>query len=648
MIRKKKLNIIKYFPMIFENRIMRAARFPWFPALLLAAAFLHIPSAVMSQSAVKEDIPEEIVRRVDPSVVAIQHKRTAGSGFVVTADGYIISNGHVVKGDDKENPMRAEEGITVILNDERKYSAKVIGFCMDPDVALLKIEPDEPLHPVEFADTRGAQIGQHCFAVGTPVGLKRTFTSGILSNVDRTDLGTFTTVFQTDAAINPGNSGGPLFDREGRVLGVNTYASRGSNNLGFTIPSHVVKVLREHLKRYGCFRRCDIPFFFVCELYDELALALGVERGLLLAYVMEDTPAAAAGMQRGDVIVALDGQPCSARTRAELMEFGWDFAIREPGTQVELTILRSEANNPGNFSRKVITTQMEIDEPRPALGRFPGEDLTLFYDALGLGYKRILRLHRVYYGLSDQLGVLVSNVEANGAAGKADLVPGMVITHVNGKATDDINAFQRVLEKALARRKRFIDLEVRHGRNSFKTALAPYYDMKECDLLLVVPEGGVNELELIVRELTADGASIIVATADGNCNFVDSAMRVVKLADVQGAEFDLLLMVDGRKASDLQSDRELRRVVRESYGAGAVVSAIGSTAITLILADPQIKEKKITTVKEFSGEALRLEARYTGNSVEKDGRVLTCTGWTRENIREFLGTLRGMLRIHPL
>ena len=171
---------------------------------ITALFILLFVGSVSAQDNGFQDIPDAVVKRVDPSVVAIQHKRAAGSGFVVTEDGYILSNGHVVRGEDREDPMEPAKAVTVILNDERKYPAKVLGFCMDPDVALLKIEPDEPLHPVEFADTRLAQIGQKCFAVGTPVGLKRTFTSGMLSNVDRTDLGTFTKVFQTDAAINPG------------------------------------------------------------------------------------------------------------------------------------------------------------------------------------------------------------------------------------------------------------------------------------------------------------------------------------------------------------------------------------------------------------------------------------------------------------
>lgn len=609
-----------------------------------AVALALLAFAVFAQESGSDDIPDAVVKRVDPSVVAIQHKRAAGSGFVVTPDGYILSNGHVVRGDDREDPMQPAKSVTVILSDERKYPARVLGFCMDPDVALLKIEPDEPLHPVTFADTRTAQIGQRCFAVGTPVGLKRTFTSGILSNVDRTDLGTFTTVFQTDAAINPGNSGGPLFDRQGRVLGVNTYASQGNNNLGFTIPSHVVQVLWEHLRQYGAFRRSDLPLFLAGELYDELTLALQAEKGILVSYVMEGTSAARAGLKRGDIITAIDGKPCSARTRAELMDFGWDFAIREPGTPVEFTVLRGA---PGSRERVQIQAVTELDEPRPDMGRFPGEDVTHYYDALGLGFKEILRLHRVVYGLPDDPGVLVSWVDRNQAAEKAELAAGMVVTHVGDAPVDSVDSFKRELERQLARREKYIDLAVRRENASGRTALAPYYDMKERKALLVVPQGGASGMDLILRELTADGALITVATADGRCNFTGSGTAVEKLADVDGSAYELLLLVDGRKAPELWENADALRVVREAHASGAILAAVGGAAITLVAAEPELLARKITTAKEYSAEALRRAAHYTGNNVEKDGKVLTTTGFEREDMREFLDALRKMVRNHP-
>jgi len=606
-------------------------------ALLLAVTVF----SVLAQDSGSRDISDAVVKMVDPSVVAIQHKRAAGSGFVVSADGYILSNGHVVMGDDSEDPTRPAQSVTVILNDERKYSARVVGFCMNPDVALLKIEPDEPLHPVAFADSRAAQIGQKCFAVGTPVGLKRTFTSGILSNVDRTDLGTFTKVFQTDAAINPGNSGGPLFDQEGRVLGINTYASQGSNNLGFTIPSYVVTLLQEHIRSYGRFRRVDLPLLFATELYDELAAALGVEKGILVTYVMAGTAAERAGIRRGDIITALDGKACSARTRAELMEFEWNFVTREPGSTVELTLLRGEA---GARQAVIIQAKLELDEPQPATGRFPGEVRTHYYDALGVGYQGILRLHRAYYNLPDESGVLVTLAANNQPAAKADLVPGVIIAEVEGVSVDSVDSFQRELETHLRNGKKAIDLSVQRGGTAYQTALVPYYDMKDKRAALVLPPGEASTLELIVREMIADGAALTIVTADGTKPSAAGTAPVMRLAEARGSDFDLLLFVDGEAAPQLWENADALRMVREAYAAEKILAALGSASITLMTAEPALLEKRMTTAKNVSGEAVKRKAHYTGSDLEKDGNILTATGFERKGVREFLKSLRQLVR----
>ena len=606
-----------------------------------SVAMLVCAGSVRAVDEGSQDIPDAVVKKVDPSVVAIQHKRAAGSGFVISADGYILSNGHVVRGDDKEDPNQPVKAITVILSDERKYPAKVLGFCMNPDVALLKIEPDEPLRPVDFADSRSAQIGQKCFAVGTPVGLKRTFTSGILSNVDRTDLGTFTTVFQTDAAINPGNSGGPLFDQEGRVLGINTYASRGANNLGFTIPSHVVTVLRDHIKKYGRFRRVDLPLIFASEMYDELAVAMDIKKGILISYVMPGTSADKAGIKSGDIITAIDGKACSARTRAEMMDFEWDFVIREPGSPVTLTVLRGAS---GNKKEVVIKAKMELDQPQPTTRQFPGEVITHYYDALGLGYKGILRLHRVLYGLSDETGVLVSLAAKNQPAAKAELSVGTVIMAVEGVSVDSVKTFQQELEKHLLKRKKVIDFTIQKGKMNIRTALKPYYDMKDKKVALILPPGEAAYLELIVRELTADGAAITFVTLDGKKPAAVGDALTVKLSDVKGDAFDLLLLMDGDAARQLWDNADALRIVKEGYAAKKILAAVGGASITLVAAEPELLEKKITTAKDMSGEAVKRKAHYTGGDVEKDGKIITTTGFERKVVREFLRQLRSLSR----
>lgn len=203
-----------------------------------------------------------LLKKIDPSVVTIQHEKGLGSGYIITPDGYIITNGHVVSllEHNMEDPKEIAKFITVIMSDDKRLTAQVIGHSLDPDVALIKINPAKPLTAIELGNSDLVKAGQRVYAYGSPGGLKRTLTAGILSNTERTDLGTFTRVFQTDAPINPGNSGGPLLNEKGEVIGMNTYGG-GGEGIGFAIPINVIKILKEHFLKYGHFKRADLPVF---------------------------------------------------------------------------------------------------------------------------------------------------------------------------------------------------------------------------------------------------------------------------------------------------------------------------------------------------------------------------------------------------
>ena len=245
--------------------------------LLLCLLFLTPSLFALSQG-------EALFDKVDACVVSIQHENAGGSGFIISEDGYILTNGHVISLMDRENPKDVAKRITVVLHDESKYQAQVIGFSLDPDIALIKINPKTKLSTAILADSNSARTGQECYAFGAPLGLKRTLTKGIISNTAQTSIGTFTKVIQTDAAINPGNSGGPLFNINGEVIGVNTYAKSGSG-LGFSIPINFAKTLVEHFKEYGYFRRAETPLIFTKAMTEELARVLNSPRGLFIDFV---------------------------------------------------------------------------------------------------------------------------------------------------------------------------------------------------------------------------------------------------------------------------------------------------------------------------------------------------------------------------
>ena len=593
--------------------------------IILGFLVLGLPLQQAARGGGSEDLTDQVFKRVDPSVVAIQHERAGGSGFIISPDGYIITNGHVVEGNDAEDPKESAKFITVILSDERKYPAKVIGFCMNPDVALIKITPDEPLTPVRIGDSRAVEVGEPCFAVGSPVGLKRTFTRGILSNIDRTDLDTFTIVLQTDAAINPGNSGGPLFDLDGRVLGINTYGVSG-NNLGFTIPIHVAMVLKDHFLRYGHFVMADFPLFLCGEIYDDLAKVLGVKDGILVKHVMKGTSADKAGLKDGDIITAVNGKPCKARTRAELLEFNWEWAIREPGSKIELSILRGA---PGSNEVVKIEAVLEAAEPLPQYARYRGEIKEYRYASLGLGVKQIVSLHRILLSLGDDQGVLIKHVLRNSTASKSGLRTYDIITHVAGVPVEDVTSFRDVLESQLKAHKKEIEIQYVRSRLKGTTAIAPYYDMLDKRVLLVESPGMTKYFDIIRRELVADGANII-------------RRNVNEMTGVKIDDYDILLLVGGEDMQPLWTSKATLKVVHDAWKAEKICAAVGAAAMALVSADPEILEKKITTSKAASGEAIKKGANYTGNDVEKDDNLITTTAVSRKAMRSFIKKLSAM------
>jgi serine protease Do len=586
------------------------------------------------------DIPPEVIARVDPSVVSIQHEQAGGTGFILSAEGLILTNGHVVRGFDAEDPTLPAQSITVVLHNERKFPATVLGFSMDPDVALLKINADVPLRPVTVADSRAAAVGQRCFAVGTPVGLRRTFTSGILSNVDRTDLGTEVAVFQTDAAINPGNSGGPLFDQQGRVLGINTYASRGSNNIGFTLPIHVALDMVEDFKTRGRFVRSLVPLFITGELYEELAMVLGIEAGILISYVMPGSPAWEAGMRPRDVLVEMDGVPVAARTRAELLNFEWDQSVRPAGEAVRMKLMRG---GPEIWETVELEAVMEALDPMPQFSRHLGEIPEYRYAALGLGIKPLVMLHRIIHDLPAVEGVFVKFAENNSTATKADLQAQDIVTHVAGQATPGLGEFLRVFEAQLQQHSPAIEIRLVRRQIQMRTALAPDYLLRARKVLLIAPAQQHEHVDLIRRELLASGAAVTLATPGaapiqreipGLPLPADAALETLSAGD-----YELILFAGGPGSRAFWQDEHALRLVREALEQRRHLAAVGPSALLPVLAREEALSAKITLPREDAAEAVRRNANYTGKDVESDERIHTSTGLKREVVREFLSTV---------
>ncbi len=360
---------------------------------------------------------EEFFRRffgdMQPPHAQPNAQQSQGTGFVVSDDGYIVTNNHVVRGAD---------AITVLLADDREYAATIVGTDPETDLAVIRIEADG-LDPVRFGASRELEVGEWVIAVGSPFGLEQTVTAGIVSATGRTGMGlaTFENFIQTDAAINPGNSGGPLVSLNGEVVGVNTAISSrsgGFNGIGFAIPSQTVRGVMESLIDDGRVSRGWLGVQ-VQKLTPDLAASFGLEDtgGSLVATVVADGPAADAGLEAGDLIVALDGVPIE--DTAALLNA---IALTEPGARLQVELIRDGERR---------TFEVTLGErPTSAAGLAGGEDAM---QSLGLEVQT-----------TDQ-GVVVRWVAPGGPAHAAGLRPGDLILKVGAADVDNEDGFRSAL-----------------------------------------------------------------------------------------------------------------------------------------------------------------------------------------------------------
>ena len=332
-----------------------------------------------------------------------------GSGFVIDASGLVVTSNHVVKGADS---------VTVTLQDGRKLEARVVGTDPKTDLALLEVDADEPLPAVEFGNSERTRVGDWVVAVGNPFGLGGTVTAGIVSGRGR-DIGSgpYDDFLQIDAPINRGNSGGPLFDRSGRVVGVNTaiFSPTGGNvGIGFAIPANVARPVIESLRTDGKVDRGWLGIQ-IQHIDETMAAALGLEdaKGALVASVMADGPAAQAGLEPGDVIVSFAGRKLD--TMKDLPRI---VAEIDSGTEVEITVWR-------DGGRKTLTATIGMQGQDTVLAAASAES-----DDVRLGVMLAPR------GEPGKAGVTVAEVAPGSLAARNGLRPGDVIVRAGSKTVN--------------------------------------------------------------------------------------------------------------------------------------------------------------------------------------------------------------------
>lgn len=303
------------------------------PSVVFIEVSTKAVPADFSQS-MPEGMPEELKRRFEemmPGGPNMAPRQGVGSGFIISPEGEIVTNHHVVDG---------AETVTVKLADGRSFEAKVVGSDPMTDIALLKVETDEALPAVSFGKSADMRAGDEVIAVGNPFGLGGTVTSGIVSATSR-DIhsGPFDDFIQTDAAINKGNSGGPLFNNAGEVIGVNTAIfspDGGSVGIGFAVPSDLVQTIVADLDEDGSVTRGWLGVQ-IKPMSEEIASVLGLDapKGAVIEMVSEDSPAEKAGLEKGDIVMSFDGAEIG-----ELRDLTRAVATTAPDATAEIVVLR--------------------------------------------------------------------------------------------------------------------------------------------------------------------------------------------------------------------------------------------------------------------------------------------------------------------
>lgn len=351
-------------------------------------------------------------------------EQSLGTGFIISPDGYILTNNHVVNGADE---------VMVKLSDGREVKGEIKGSDEKVDLALIKISEKERLPFAELGDSDSLEVGEWVMAIGNPFGLSHTVTAGIISAKGRViGSGPYDDFIQTDASINPGNSGGPLFNAEGRVIGINTaIIAGGGGGIGFAIPITMAKSIVNQLRESGKVTRGYLGVRFQ-PLTADLAKSFGLEsdKGALIASVEKDTPAEKAGLKAGDVIVEYDG-----RQITEGNELPRYVAATPVDKKVRIVIYRDGAK------QDILLVVGKLNEKDSESGADSSRDS----DKIGITVEEIRKDLADRLGLRDSKGLVITEVKPGSSAEEVGMTVGSIVIEINGQRLETVKAYQTLV-----------------------------------------------------------------------------------------------------------------------------------------------------------------------------------------------------------
>lgn len=380
--------------------------------------------------------------------------QSLGSGFIISSDGIVVTNNHVVAPD---NRARLEE-ITVTMPDGTEYEAELVGADAQSDLAVLKIVSDETFPYVEFGDSSQTRVGEWVVAIGNPFGLGGTVTSGIVSAVYRNtgQGGAYDRYIQTDASINRGNSGGPLFDMRGNVIGINNAIfspSGGSVGIGFAIPAEIAAPIVDQLRQGEEIERGYLGVSLQ-PMNEDLADSLGIEhnRGEIVQIVSDDSPAKRAGFEPGDIIVSVNGEDVTSDQTVSFLVANIDpgetvpVEVLREGRSVAIDVTLGKRPSEAELAQQAQTFDPESEEPMD-----PNASDEMIAEKLGLQVLEMTPQIARSLGVSeDTSGLVIGAVDPNSDAGRKGLRRGDIILSANYEDLDSAEALRELIAQAEA------------------------------------------------------------------------------------------------------------------------------------------------------------------------------------------------------
>jgi serine protease Do len=350
-----------------------------------------------------------------------------GTGCIISQDGYILTNNHVIEGADQ---------IKVKMSDGKEFDGRIIGRDPKTDLALVKIDGASGLKPLKLGDSDALNVGNWVVAVGSPFGLEQTVTAGIVSAKGRViGSGPYDNFIQTDASINPGNSGGPLVNMQAEVVGINTAIIASGQGIGFAIPINMAKEIAPQLQKTGHVTR-GLLGVNIQDLTPELAKSFGLKdtHGALVAKVAPDGPADKAGILQGDVVVKFNGREVMAAKDLSRIVAGTPV-----GETVALQVIREG---------KTVDLRAKVGEMEDANATATEKDAS--HKTLGISVQNLTPQIAGELGLKDTAGIVVVNVAPESPAAEALILPGDVIKELNRKPVKNVDDFMQKIDKTKA------------------------------------------------------------------------------------------------------------------------------------------------------------------------------------------------------